>query len=175
MAPPSSKKSQVWWHFGFYKQRGVDVVRQDKTYCKNCKTLINYYATGNTTNMTAHLSRACSIKIEPAASIKRKAEDTSASAVSQDDVDAQVEKRFASSQNNHQIFGALHICMDFQPISTVESKETVETKELKPNMFQKLKQEKLEVLSRLDKGENLVTLPSSKSHTFILSVVFADI
>ena len=125
--------------------------------------------------MTAHLSRACSIKIEPAASIKRKAEDTSASAVSQDDVDAQVERRFASSQNNHQIFGALHICMDFQPISTVESKETVETKELKPNMFQKLKQEKLEVLSRLDKGENLVTLPSSKSHTFILSVVFADI
>ena len=96
------------------------------------------------------LWRACSIKIEPAASIERKAEDTSASAVSQDDVDTQVERRFASSQNNHRIFGALHICMDFQPISTVESKETVETKELNPNMFQKLKQEKLEVLLRLD-------------------------
>ena len=116
----------------------LDVVRQDETCCKHCKTLINYHATGNTTNMTAHLSRACSIKIEPAASIERKAEDTSASAVSQDDVDTQVERRFASSQNNHRIFGALHICMDFQPISTVESKETVETKELNPNMFQKL-------------------------------------
>ena len=170
VAPPSSKRSQVWKHFGFYKQRGFDVVRQDKTCCKHCKTLINYHATGNTTNMTAHLSRAHSIKIEPVASIKRKAEDTSASEASQPKMMSMVKLKEGSPLHKTITESLVrYICMDFQPLSTVESRWFKDytaalynryalptrkriTKELIPNLFETLKQEKLEVLSCLDKG-----------------------
>ena len=122
VAPPSSKRSQVWQHFGFYKERGFDVVRQDKTCCKHCKTLNNYHATGNTTNMTAHLSSAHSIKLEPVTSIKRKAEDTSASEAGKPKM-MTMDKLKEGSPHHKTITESLvrYICKVFQPLSTVVS------------------------------------------------------
>ena len=122
VAPPSSNRSLVWKHFGFFKQREVDVVRQDETCCKHCKTSIYYHATGDTTNMIAHLSRVHSIKIEPTASIIRKAEDTTACKAEASQPKMTLMLKLKEGLPLHKTMTESLVryrCMDFQPLSTV--------------------------------------------------------
>ena len=49
-------KASVWIHFGFYRLKGTDETRFDRTCCNLCKILIRYID-GNTSNMRAHLQR----------------------------------------------------------------------------------------------------------------------
>ena len=153
---PGIKRSQVWQYFGFYKYKGGDdVVKKDYTCCKICKELIPYHTTSNTTNMTTHLARLHSIKIEPVASSKRKAEEMSD--VSQPKMTAMFKiKENSPLYTNITESLTKYICMDFQPLSTVESRWFQEytralnnryslptrkklTKELIPKLYEKVK------------------------------------
>ncbi|XP_060583389.1 E3 SUMO-protein ligase ZBED1-like [Ruditapes philippinarum] len=62
--PPSSFKARVWEHCGFLGRTKDGTVLEDRSWsvCKICKMKIKY--SGNTTNLSTHLSRKHSVMIE---------------------------------------------------------------------------------------------------------------
>ena len=52
---PSSFKSKVWVHFGFYKKYNSKDLDMQYAICKECQMKVKY--SGNTTNLRAHLTR----------------------------------------------------------------------------------------------------------------------
>lgn len=51
-----SLKGLVWNYFGFYRIKGTEINRYDRTCCKLCNNLVKY-STSNTSRMRKHLER----------------------------------------------------------------------------------------------------------------------
>ena len=63
VSPSSSLKALVWQYFGFYRQKGEEDTKVDRTWCKLCDHFL-VYTGGNTSNMRSHLLRQHDIQLE---------------------------------------------------------------------------------------------------------------